>query len=290
LTADETYQVSLEYCGSDPNPVIQVFFLGQTITLTDVDGDGVYIGEISQFSGNMLSAQGQVVASAPLTISVTSGNVETVLGGTIESASEGVVYDIQSGQALSAAITLLQAIDGDSEAGFDLWPGADYGQANPQTNSNTGEYAFWPEADIYHLTVSRDAYQVYRSWNVRTTGEPVNPDLPLTPEITAAPDYIIEIGPDGFEPSLLTVPPGSIVKWVNADIGDHTSTSTSPALVGPGTPGNGGWDSGRLSSGESYMLEFAVKGTFAYADRANPSHTAQIKVGDHLVYLPMITR
>jgi len=290
LTADETYQVSLEYCGSDPDPVIQVFFLGQTITLTDVDGDGVYIGEISQLPGNVLSAQGQVAASAPLTLSITTGSVETVFGGIFQSASEGVVYDTHSGQPLRASITLLQAIDADSRAGFDLWPGADYGQANPQTSSSAGEYAFWPEAGTYQLVVSRNAYQPYRSWDVRTTGEPVNPDLPLTPEITAAPDYIIEIGADGFEPSLLTVPPGSIIKWVNTDISDHTSTSTSPALAGPGTPGNGGWDSGRLSSGESYMLEFTGEGTFTYADRANPSHTAQIKVGDHMIFLPVIIR
>lgn len=289
LKADETYQMSLEYCGSDPNPVIQVFFLGQTITLTDMDGDGVYIAEISQLPGNALAAQGQVAASAPLTISITSGNVETVFGGTIQSTSEGVVYDIQSGQALSAPVTLLQAIDADSEVGFDLWPGADYGQANPQTSSD-GEYAFWPEGGTYHLAVSRKAYQPYRSWDVQTTGEPVNLNLPLTPEITEAPDYIIEIGPDGFEPSLLTVTPGSIIKWVNTDIGDHTSTSTNPALASPGTAGNGSWDSGRLSSGESYALQFPSEGTFTYVDRANPSNTAQIQVASNVVYLPMIIR
>ena len=52
------------------------------------------------------------------------------------------------------------------------------------------------------------------------------------------------IGADGFGPSELSVPRGSIVKWVNTDIHDHTTTSTSPSLAGPGAPGSGGFSGG----------------------------------------------
>ncbi|HSR33504.1 MAG TPA: hypothetical protein VLY63_23300 [Anaerolineae bacterium] len=290
LKAGETYRLSMEYEKSAPKVVIQAHFLGQTIPLADPDGDGVYIAEIPKLPPDLLDAQAPLATSAPLTISIASGNVETVFGGTIQVTPEGVVYDAGSGQPLSASVTLLQAFDADPEDGFDVWTGAAYGQANPQPTGGDGSYAFWPEAGTYYLEASRAGYQPYRSWNVQTTGEPVNADVPLTPEIAGEPDYVVEVGPDGFEPSVLTVLPGSIVKWVNMDIADHTSTSIDPRLARPGVAGNGGWDSGRLSSGESYMQRLVDEGTFTYADRANPANTAHIQVGGDRVYLPLITR
>ena len=285
--AGETYQVSLEYCGSDPRPVIQASFFGQTITLTDPDGHGIYRGS---FSVPAVSGQRQLAATTPLTMSISADNVETVFSGIVQAASEGVVYDSQSGQGVDAMVTLLQAIDADSGAGFALWTGTDYGQANPQLSSTEGQYAFWPGGDTYRLAVSRDGYQPYRSWDVQTTGQPVNLDLPLTPEVGTTADYVVEIGPDGFEPALLTVLPGSVIEWVNLDIAEHTSISTDPGLAGPGTLVSGGWDSGALGSGQRYSRQFNDQGTFSYADQANPANTGQVVVVSLPVYLPLVVK
>jgi len=284
LIPGETYEMSLEYCGVDPNPALEFSFLGNTVTLTDPDQDNIYSG----FLPTEIWARQQLAVSTPLTVSITTGNVETILGGTIQAASSGVAHDLLSGDGLSATVTLLQALGGDPEAGFDIWLGTDYGQDNPQSSSITDGYQFWPEADTYRLVVYADGYQPFRSWQFETDGGPVNPDLPLTPQITDTADYVIEISADGFGPSVLTVPPGSIVKWVNTDSKDHTSTSITPTVSGPGLQGSGGWDSGVLGSGDSYYLQFNDVGTFVYVDRASPFNRAQIVVR-HLVYLPLIT-
>lgn len=84
----------------------------------------------------------------------------------------------------------------------------------------------------------------------------------------------------------LTSSRSTISKAVRVAIVNVGYRSTNYWVVSAGTRGNGGWDSGRLSSAESYTLQFSGEGTFTYADRANPSSTAQFELSVHLAHLP----
>jgi hypothetical protein len=86
-----------------------------------------------------------------------------------------------------------------------------------------------------------------------------------------------------------------VIQWVNVDIQDHTATSTDPALDYPGGVGNGGWDSGVLGAGDSYLSQMSVTGTLTYQDGENPFNTGVIIVdpslaGGSVIYLPLVLR
>ena len=73
-----------------------------------------------------------------------------------------------------------------------------------------------------------------------------------------------------FEPSVLRVPAGATVTWVNDEtqVGlAHTSTSDNP-----------GWDSGFLAPGQSYSRSFSSGGQFPYHCEPHPTMRATIIV------------
>ncbi len=63
-----------------------------------------------------------------------------------------------------------------------------------------------------------------------------------------------------FSPSAITVKKGDKVQWTNEDSAPHTATSGSP---GDATAGQL-FDSGTLSTGQSFTHEFDTVGTFVY--------------------------
>lgn len=65
-----------------------------------------------------------------------------------------------------------------------------------------------------------------------------------------------------FEPATLNIVKGTIVKWINNDDALHTVTSGTPKGNKSGTI----FDSGYLSSGNSYKHTFKNTGTFKYYD------------------------
>ena len=61
--------------------------------------------------------------------------------------------------------------------------------------------------------------------------------------------------------------------------------------------GSAGWDSGLLTTGESYKRQLTVEGTYTYRDSTNPDATATIIVKQsapvqtvRMLYLPMIRK
>lgn len=70
-----------------------------------------------------------------------------------------------------------------------------------------------------------------------------------------------------FMPSSLTISAGDTVRWTNQDAAPHTATSD-----------NGVWDSGTLTTGNSYMRAFDDAGDFPYHCTIHPSMMASITV------------
>jgi plastocyanin len=73
-----------------------------------------------------------------------------------------------------------------------------------------------------------------------------------------------------FQPASVTVPVGATVTWTNNGMAPHTSTSSA-----------GGWDSGSLTSGQSFSFTFPRAGSFSYICTIHPSMmgTVVVQVG-----------
>lgn len=70
-----------------------------------------------------------------------------------------------------------------------------------------------------------------------------------------------------FMPSSMTITAGDTVRWTNQDAAPHTATSD-----------NGVWDSGTLTTGNSYMRAFDDPGDFPYHCTIHPSMMASLTV------------
>ena len=70
-----------------------------------------------------------------------------------------------------------------------------------------------------------------------------------------------------FEPSTLTVKPGTKVTWVNRDDEPHTATATDKSF-----------NSKTLENGDRFSTEFNAPGTYKYYCALHPKMTGQIIV------------
>ncbi|HUA73558.1 MAG TPA: cupredoxin domain-containing protein [Solirubrobacteraceae bacterium] len=70
-----------------------------------------------------------------------------------------------------------------------------------------------------------------------------------------------------YTPAQLTVEDGQTVVWKNEGFGPHTVTAAG-----------GGFDSGRLTLGESFQVTFTTPGAFAYACTIHPSMKGVVNV------------
>jgi plastocyanin len=75
-----------------------------------------------------------------------------------------------------------------------------------------------------------------------------------------------------FEPSQITVAPGTTVTWKFEGPAQHTSTSDAGSAMT--------WDSGLKSPGESFSLTFNEKGTFSYHCTPHPQMKGTVIVED----------
>ncbi|MDX1614311.1 MAG: plastocyanin/azurin family copper-binding protein [Candidatus Promineifilaceae bacterium] len=76
-----------------------------------------------------------------------------------------------------------------------------------------------------------------------------------------------------FSPDELTVPVGTTVVWTNQDNVGHTVTAGSPSAPNPDF-----FDSGSLSSGDTFSFTFDEAGSFEYYCTIHPSMTATVTV------------
>ncbi|MBP7963025.1 MAG: DNRLRE domain-containing protein [Caldilineaceae bacterium] len=221
---------------------------------------------------------------------------ETILGGTYNTTALGKVTDAATGQPINGATVRLlaqTAVSDTLDSGFVYasWDGAG-GQTNPQATGGDGSYLFVPPAGSYRVQVTAPGYQPFTSPAVDVAdGEAVAQAIALSPAVTDAADVTVSIGPGGFDPGVLVVPPGTTVRWVNVDVVDHSVAGSSGARAA------GGFDSGILSPGASYTLTAGGAGTFSLADGVNPFNQATLVIdpnapspGMNSVFLPALQR
>ncbi|MEZ4711063.1 MAG: GEVED domain-containing protein [Caldilineaceae bacterium] len=193
-------------------------------------------------------------------VAVAADSVDTFVGN-VESGT-GLLIRSVAGQAVAnAATTLLEAFD----ALYAAWRGADYGQSNPQTTGSDGLVVFAPPAGAYRLSVAAEGYQPFLSDDIASTGGLLSGQVSLSPQITAAADFVVQITENGFEPAVLTVAPGSVVEFVNMDLADHTAAGAA-------------WNSGVLTSGVSFKVQLDAEAVYGYSDALQPLHTGAIIV------------
>lgn len=105
---------------------------------------------------------------------------------------------------------------------------------------------------------------------VQATDPGGNPSAPATHAWTVAEiGSAVEAGVTGFQPSVSRIQQGQAVEWTVAGGGDHRVRDTT---------GMGLFDSGRLSSGESYAFPFVGAGTYPYECALHPGETGVVGV------------
>lgn len=298
LRPGHTYTASLRVCCSDPNGQVTMEIGDISLTLTDPDGDRTFTATFTVPVGGRFTGTVRICVTCELIRRCSDGQV------TID--PEGTVFDVLTGQPIaSATVSCMQA--GLSAASgqqvFSLWPAEDFDQINPQSVAADGYFSFFTPQGTYRLNVNKPGYQSYESPDLTVVDTPVHFDVPLTPLVSEATDQQISITENGFEPAVITVEPGTVLEWINAGTEVHSSTSITPsvsfddATAAGVTAGSAGWDSGLLTTGESYKRQLTTEGTYIYRDSANPDATATIivkastpVVTESKIYLPMIQK
>ncbi|MEZ4733522.1 MAG: GEVED domain-containing protein [Caldilineaceae bacterium] len=298
LRPNHTYTVSLHVCCEDPNAQVTMVIGNISLTLTDPDGDRTFTATFT------VPAEGRFTGT--VRICVTCDLIRRCSVGQVTIDPEGTVFDLLTGQPIASATVACMQADASAASGqqiFSLWPAEDFDQSNPQTVATDGYFSFFTPQGTYRLNVNKAGYQPYESPDLIVVDAPVHFDVPLTPLINEAADQQISITDSGFEPSVIMVEPGAVIEWINAGTLVHSSTSITPsvsygdAAAAGQTADNGGWDSGLLTTGESYKRQLSAEGTYLYRDSANPDATATIIVQQTTpvetttkLYLPVIQK
>jgi plastocyanin len=281
LRPNHTYTVAVYICCVDPNAQVTLEVGGQTVVLTDPDGDGWYEG--------IFTTPAQL--SGVIRLCVTCGLIQRCSDGNVLVDPEGTVYDRQTRQEVEGALVACYQEQAGLGGGgvFDLWPAVDFSQVNPQTTGADGYYSFFTPAGTYRVEVTKDGYQRHLSPDLVVVDDPVTYDVYLAPELTEDADYTITIGPLGFDPAVLSAFKGAVVEWVNLDTELHASVSVTPTQEVGGLSSADAWNSGLLAAGESYKLRLDTPGTYTYRDGENGIVTGQILVAPS-IYLPIVVR
>ncbi len=292
LRPGQTYTVSVTLCCEVGDGEAALTLTdGSEIPLTDPDKDNVYTGVFTTLTDKPVSGS--------MKLCVTCAKIKVCSDGTVLIDPEGVIYDLTTGKPIPMSMaTCFQAqSDGTSVGGvavYSQWPAADFGQINPQTTGEDGYFSFFTPAGAFRVEAWGQGYQPYRTEDLVVVDAPVERNIPLTPLVEKKADYVITVGPNGFDPAVLSVTVGSVVEWVNVDSSDHASVSSPQTLAATFAPVVG-WDSGLLLGGESYKRQLDNEGTFAYVDSASPLHQATLIVTpvqstQKYIYLPLIMR
>jgi plastocyanin len=291
-----TYTVSVYVCCDDPNAAVTLDLPGLFVTLTDPDDDGWYEATFTMPEGTTMPP------GSTVTLCIVCYNAEYCYEGEVLIDPEGVVYDVTQGQDTLLQDSVVACYEGqtDLDSGetiYGLWDAESYGgQVNPQTTASDGYFSFFTPAGVFQLDVYKANFQPYRSWDLVVVDEPVEFNVPLTPEIAEEADWTISVSESGFDQPVLTVQPGDVIRWINVGDEVHTSTSITPTARTEGLRllapiDTDAWDSGLLNSGESYKRQLDTAGSYYYHDHENTAYTGLIVVqAEQAVYLPLIIK
>jgi plastocyanin len=303
LKEGESYRMSLYGNGNQANSALDAGFtladdlINEVLPtrLKDLDGDGLFSGQITlpkpiptplattQADGGSVQAAA-IQANPILTLIVNNNGVESSYQSEVGLASNGVVGDRVTNQPVAnASLVALLAQNSATGVVYITPASATLGQANPITTASDGSYRFTVPNGIYRLDVLASGYQPYRTGDIEVTDGQLAQNIALSPIINEAPTQRILVTAEGFRPAQVTVTPGSVVEFVNVDLADHSINSAQ-------------WESGVLSTGDSYQVKFTTLGAFAYSDGLDVTSTATITVEneapapDSLLYLPLVQR
>jgi plastocyanin len=79
--------------------------------------------------------------------------------------------------------------------------------------------------------------------------------------------YTVTIEQMRFTPARITVAPGDVVEWVNADLVPHTATVR-----------DGAFDSGQIAAGSSWRWTARTRGTTPYVCALHPTMAGIVEV------------
>ncbi len=286
LRSGETYTVSVNASGGDPNQDIKVTFGGNLIaSLMDENGDGTYRGLVIMPDPGVVHSA-RVDVAAQLGLIVGRGTTESSFSTEVTSATDGVITDRNTGQpVVGASVALLAANTTDSaRTFFSGWATLYTGQPNPQTTGPEGKYSYYAAEGFYRLDVVRSSYQPYRSADLDASESPLAQPIALTPEIAGAATQTIYVDEHGFSPAVVTVLPGAVIEWINMGLEEHSVTGSL-------------WDSGLLAPGASYKVQLTAEGTLPYRDSQDALTRGTLIVGvgeqpasSNQLFLPIVTR
>lgn len=282
LRSGETYTVGVDSCGGGLNQSYKITFEDVIISsLTDPDGDGRYTGSVVY---NPAVQAATASAASMLQLVVGTGSTQQSFSSEVQPLPTAVVRSRANGQPLanaSVAVLAAQALE-NAAAIFESVAANILGQANPTLTGADGSYGFVAPAGTYRLDVAQSGYQPYRSSDIIVESGALAVEAALAPVVVEATTHVVYMTVNGFEPATLSVPPGSVVEWVNLDLTAHGARHANA------------WDSGLLTTGGSFKAKFSGAGTFTYGDAANASVQGVIVVENrttaNTLFLPAVTR
>ena len=255
LQADETYTISISTCVADQNMAARLFIDDELRgILHDDDGDGVYTGSFTYRAPVQASGLATSNAASQLSLVVETRGVEQRFAAALSPLVQGMITDGATNQPVGAASITALVVNG--RMGASAITTAESSQPAPQTTGADGRYGFTVADDVYRLAVTANGYQPYQTDDIVVTDGHLVEVVKLTPAISEPADHTVFITANGFAPANLTVKPGEAVDWVNADLVEHATSAA------------GQWDSGLLTTGDSYKIRLTAEGTYAYADES----------------------
>ncbi len=276
-----TYQVSVNTNGSDPNGYFKVTFEDILISsLTDDDGDGTFVGQVT-----FPAQAAALTAKGKLGVIVGAGGNESSFSSEISTAVDGVITNRTTNQPVanaSVGVLIAEDVD-DGSTIYAAWSETQSGQPNPQVTGSDGKYSYSADSGRYRLDVIATGYQPYRSVTIDAATAALGQNISLSPVVAEATTHTVFVTAAGFTPATLTVTPGSVIEFVNIDLTEHSTVGSN-------------WDSGLLSSGQSYKVKVGQIGTFTYSEHTDVLNRGTVVVsGDtferpNALFLPLVQR
>lgn len=280
-----TYQIDAKVTNANAETEIVLYnnTRDEIVSLADFDGDGIYSGELTI---DEVSTRAVHTGVHELLFSIYAGETETITSAEIGVLDgEATVTDAASGEPISTATVTLYMLEtgqlsGRSVTQSTLWDGSNSGQVNPASTGTSGQYSFLVAPGTYQLLVSAPGYQPYRSDIIADSRGMLSVPVALAKSISQEAAETILLDEQGGNQSI-QIEPGDIVEFVNISNDLRAANGLD-------------WDSGMLSSGQSYKHRFDQEGTFSII---SGDSTFTLVVGDEApvnstfdILLPFIQR
>ena len=284
LRPTTAYTVTVQVCCGTAGPVVTIDIPGVgSVNLTQISS------QPQRFQGTFTTGERAGLSEGTFSLCVTCDLVRYCSDGTVLIDPLGVVYDATkdttTGLLANATVACYEEVAGSQQ----LWPADQFGQINPQITAADGFFSFYTPPGGYRLVVTRSGYHTFRSEVIPVADAPVIFNVPMMPLAQGTANYTLYLTENGFEPAVLEVPRGAIVRSVNLTGERRSFVGASGQTTG--LAATAGWNSGLLNSGEAFDLTLGSLGTYNVYDGSNPLAGATIIVNSTLkYYVPLVWR